>query len=216
MGRVKQAATGFCLALFLTASFAAPVGAEPSTPAVDFLDSMSRRAIDGLTDPNREEAEREQIFRELLHEAFNMAAIGRFVVGRYWRAAKEPDKTDFIAIFEEVIVRRFLPLFNQYSGEELILGKDRRDSEDPRHIFVDATFVDAEGTSFAVVWRVFEKDGELKIIDVYVEGVSMIQTLRSEYGSVMKSKGGLPGLIELLREKLKTGDFESDFAVSAQ
>ena len=52
------------------------------------------------------------------------------------------------------------------------------------------------------------------VFDVVVEGVSMAITLRSEYSSVIKNQGGLPGLVVLLRDKLAKGEFKP--AVAAQ
>ncbi|MFQ6018777.1 MAG: ABC transporter substrate-binding protein [Kiloniellaceae bacterium] len=45
------------------------------------------------------------------------------------------------------------------------------------------------------------------MFDVVVEGVSMVITLRSEYGSVIKRMGGIDGLVRLLRDKLGRGEF---------
>ena len=55
----------------------------------------------------------------------------------------------------------------------------------------------------------------MKIIDVFIEGVSMALSLRSEYGSVMKSSGGLEGLVKILRDKVELGAFATEFTASA-
>ncbi len=96
-------------------------------PAAAYLDAVSQRAIAGLTDPERTDSEREVLFRGLLNEAFDIATIGRFVVGRYWRKASKEQQRDFLQIFEDVIVQRFLPLFGMYNIELLIVGIGRAD-----------------------------------------------------------------------------------------
>ena len=56
-----------------------------------------------------------------------------------------------------------------------------------------------------VDWRVRRNStGELRIIDVIVEGISMGQTQRAEFGSVISKNGGrVSGLIaELLKMDL--------------
>ena len=216
MRRPKGAAAVLLPALFLAAALAAasPSRAQSTAPAVAFIETMSQRAISGLTDPSRDEAEREAVFRRLLNEAFNIPAIGRFVIGRRWRQAGREQRTAFLDVFEDVVVQRFLPLFAQYSNERLTLGKARRDGNDPRHIFVDATFNYADGTPVKLVWRLFEKDSQLKIIDVFIEGVSMALSLRSEYGSVMKSSRGLEGLVKILRDKVERGAYAVEFTAS--
>ncbi len=42
----------------------------------------------------------------------------------------------------------------------------------------------------------------MKILDVIVEGASMSQTLRSDFGSIIRQKGGkVSGLLDVLRVK---------------
>lgn len=193
---------------------AAPIGLAPALgragsvhPAADFLDSMSKRAVAGLTDLSREEAEREAIFRSLLTEAFDLPAIARFVVGRYWRASSAEQRRALLEVVEDVVVQRFLPLFNHYQNEQFIVGVARQDENDPRRVFVAATFVNAQGTPVNTEWRLREQGDRFQIFDVVVEGVSMVITLRSEYGSVIKRMGGIDGLVRLLRDKLGRGEF---------
>ncbi len=54
------------------------------------------------------------------------------------------------------------------------------------------------GPPIAAEWRVRATDNRLRIIDVSVEGVSMVVTQRSEFASVIQ-RNGVEGLIEVLR-----------------
>jgi phospholipid transport system substrate-binding protein len=205
---------GALLAAALCSSPLAQSGADTEHPASTFLDGVRERAIAGLTDTSRSEAEREALFRNLLNETFDIQRIGQFVVGRYWRQAETNEQEAFLEAFEDAIVQRFLPLFSQYKGEQLIIGKAVPDSKNPKYTVVTSTYVDAQGRRVKTDWRLIERNGDYKVFDVVVEGVSMAITLRSEYASVIKNEGGLPGLVTLLRDKLARGDFKP--AVSAQ
>jgi ABC-type transporter MlaC component len=64
------------------------------------------------------------------------------------------------------------------------------------------------GTVFEIDWRVRERDGFFKILDVIGEGVSMALTLRAEYASAIKNSGGqVEGLVTRLRAQV---DREAD------
>jgi phospholipid transport system substrate-binding protein len=205
---------GALLAAVLCSSPLAVAAADTEQPASTFLDTMRERAIAGLTDTSRSEQEREALFRSLLNETFDIERIGQFVVGRYWRQADENDQREFLKAFEDAIVQRFLPLFSQYKGEQLIIGDARPDSKNPKYTVVTSTYIDADGRQVKTDWRLLERNGQYKVFDVVVEGVSMAITLRSEYASVIKNEGGLPGLVTLLRDKLAKGEFKP--AVAAQ
>ncbi len=206
-------AAGALMAAVLCTSPLAQSGADTEHPASTFLDTMRERAIADLTDTARSEAEREALFRALLHETFDIERIGQFVVGRYWRQADDGDRRAFLQAFEDAVVQRFLPLFAQYQGEQLIVGEAAPDSNNPKFTVVASTYIDAQGRQVKADWRLLESHGQYKVFDVVVEGVSMAITLRSEYASVIKNQGGLPGLVTLLRDKLARGDFKP--AISA-
>ena len=79
-----------CSALVLLAAAAArPTGAaEPGDPA-QFVRNFSDRALTVLADKGLAGETRERVFRGLLTAGFDVKAIGRFVVGRYWRQATQ-------------------------------------------------------------------------------------------------------------------------------
>jgi phospholipid transport system substrate-binding protein len=55
-----------------------------------------------------------------------------------------------------------------------------------------------------IAWRVRPKGDSFKIVDVMVEGVSMSQTQRKEYASVIRRNGGqVEGLLAEMRQKVK-------------
>ena len=212
--RVAIGLSSLLLAGALMLSGLAAPRADTGHPASSFLDSVRERAIAGLTDPTRSDQERETLFRSLLNETFDIKRIGRFVVGRYWRQAETADQEAFLDAFEDAIVQRFLPIFSHYNGEQLIIGEAAPDSKNPKYTVVTSTYVDSQGREVKADWRLLEADGGYKVFDVLVEGVSMAITLRSEYASVIKQQGGLPGLVDLLRDKLAKGEFKP--AVAAQ
>jgi phospholipid transport system substrate-binding protein len=51
-------------------------------------------------------------------------------------------------------------------------------------------------------WRMRERDGRFRILDVSVEGVSMALMLRQEFDAVLRNQGGVDGLIKTLRDRL--------------
>ena len=47
------------------------------------------------------------------------------------------------------------------------------------------------------------KDGRWYVIDVVIEGVSMVVSQRSEFATVINQRGGIDGLIENLRTRIE-------------
>ena len=166
-----------------------------------FIRDLSDRAIQELTKENASERQKEQSIRTLLKESFDIYAIGRFGLGRYWRRASKAQRLDFMTTFEDMMVHRVLPLFTEYEGETFKIGLVRPFSENT-NFFNVSTRLELEGTEpIQVDWRVRKVEYRYKIVDVIAEGVSYALTLRSEYTAVLKQNGGdVNALIQMMRK----------------
>jgi phospholipid transport system substrate-binding protein len=189
--------------VLLLAAGSAAARAQDTQDAGRFLAEFSDRAITQLAETGIGEAEQERRFRALLGDGFDLPAIGRFVLGRYWKRTRGAEQAAFIAVFEDMIVNRFLPLFGELSGERLNVGLVRPFRNNP-DFFTVSTVVPRPGSEdIRVDWRVQRRDGRHKIVDIVAEGVSISVTLRSEYTTVLKNNGGdVQALIDQLREKI--------------
>ncbi|MBQ8661875.1 MAG: ABC transporter substrate-binding protein, partial [Alphaproteobacteria bacterium] len=70
-------------------------------------------------------------------------------------------------------------------------------------IFVNSFVPMDQGEPAKVVWRVLEKDGQYKIVDIIIENVSLAITARNEYTAFIKNNpGGIDALISNLKSKI--------------
>lgn len=172
-----------------------------------FLESLGVRAIDMLADDSLPMATREDQFRALFKEGFDVPRIARFVLGRFARRATEQQQIDFAAVFLEVIAQRFLPVFSGRTSDGFNIGRTLQDKSIAEMHLVQSRVSLGGGQFSHVNWRVAEREDRYQILDVIVEGVSMAISLRSEYGSVLKhNSGDIDNLIERLRDKLGRPD----------
>lgn len=181
---------------------ASPAAAEEPT---DFISTLGTRAITELADENMSQADRETRFRNLLNEHFDVPAIGRFVLGRHWKVASDEERTEFLGLFEDFIVRSYAVRFAGYSGETFAV---KGSTPGPKSAtLVHSKVLRGNAEPIRVDWRVEPRGDKLVITDVIVEGVSMSVTQRSEFASVIQSSGGkIEGLLEALRNKTITAD----------
>jgi phospholipid transport system substrate-binding protein len=172
--------------------------AHEAKPGV-FIQTLGNRAIEILSASNHSMEEQEDRFREILRDDFAIEEIGRFVAGKYWREMTADQKRDYQKLFDEWVLKTFSIRLGGYSGETLRVINTTNTSK--RDVIVHTRIAKAEGGGINTNWRVREVDGRYKIIDVYVEGVSMAVTQRSEFGAVLQ-RHGADGLIGLLRTRL--------------
>lgn len=180
--------------------------AAPLAPsgAGKFVNDLAVAVVAMFNNPQLSLDEKENRMRAIAVRDFDVPRTARFVLGRYWKDTPEQQREEFRRTFEHYIVHIYAGQFEQYHDVdfEVISAQPinatrtlvrtvirRADMRPPIH----------------VEWQVVGSGNTYKIIDVSVEGVSQILTLRHEFIEVMDHNGGsVAGLIASLREK--TGD----------
>ncbi|TCS61363.1 phospholipid transport system substrate-binding protein [Varunaivibrio sulfuroxidans] len=201
--RYVSGAFGVLIALFvLSAGQPAVAGGSNGEDAQKFVATMAQEAIDTLTAGNQTHNDRVAHFRAILDRNFDVPFIAQWVLGRYWRGIGTSEREEYLKLFENLIVVTYVDRFEQYSGEVLKVGKSLTDSNGDTIVYSEIARPQS-GTPVRVDWRVRKIEGAYKIIDVVVEGVSMGQTQRSEFASVIRQNGGqVAGLLKVLRQKV--------------
>jgi phospholipid transport system substrate-binding protein len=194
-------------AIILIAVLGGPVwtvrAAESGQDAEAFIVGLAGQAIAALTPPGISRDEREIRARALLNDNFAVSAIGQFVLGRYWRNATAEQQKEYLDLFEKLIVVTYVDRFSRYSGERLKVTRTVGDKESGDTI-VYSEISRPAGEPIDVGWRVRKYGSSFKIVDVLVEGVSMGQTQRSEFSSVIRNNGGsLSALLEEMRRRVR-------------
>ncbi|HYE51513.1 MAG TPA: ABC transporter substrate-binding protein [Azospirillaceae bacterium] len=193
-------AVAFAGLLSVTTPATAQVAADA---AGKFVQSLGDKVVAVVADGSATQDKRQAVFRALLNENFDVQTIGRFVLGRYWNAASQPQREEYQKLFENMIVGVYAERFGQYSGEQFKVTGSRPEGE--RDALVTSQVLRPNGPPVNVSWRVRQKDGGFKIIDVVVENVSMSVTQRSEFASVIESNGGrFDALLDALRQRTRT------------
>ena len=170
--------------------------------ARSFIENLGEQAVEALTGPDLPQDERERRFRAMLNRNFDLPGIGKFVLGRYWRSASEAEREEFLGLFEAFIVQSYAARFAEYSGEQFQVLGVREDQEG--YATVQSLVIRPGAENIRVDWRL-RKAGSFKIIDIMVEGVSMVITQRADFASVIQSRGGIAGLLDMLRQKTGQG-----------
>ncbi|HAJ90272.1 MAG TPA: hypothetical protein DCM27_04565 [Rhodospirillaceae bacterium] len=130
-----------------------------------------------------------------------MEAIGRFTLGRYWNVATPAQQTEYQALFRKMVVNVYAQRFGDYKGQKFEVKSARPVGNED--VLVSSFIIPTDGSdNIQVDWRVRNRGGSFKIVDVLVAGVSMSVTQRSDFSSVIQRGGGkLDVLIDYLKQK---------------
>jgi len=198
-----------CVALALAVAGFPARADEFAEGAQRFIESLADRAVAALTVPDLPRPRRVALFRALFNDHFAVKAIAQWVLGRYWRHATAAERAEFLALFEELMVATYVDHFARYRG--MRLSVTRAVAKGTADAIVYSQITDRDGETLLPVdwrvrvdWRARTGAGQYKITDVMVKGVSISQTQRSEFASVIRESGGkVEGLLAELRKRVK-------------
>ncbi len=169
-----------------------------------FIRGIADKTMGTLAQRGLSDSDRQARFKLLFNDAFAVRGIASFVIGRNWRQATPAQQQEFVELFEDITVRTWSSRFVEYAGQEfVVLGAVPAASAVPgeNSALVRTELRKSDGGGYKIEWRVANKDTLYKITDILVEGISLANTHRDEYATVMSRGGGIDGLLKVLREK---------------
>ena len=167
---------------------------EPRT----FIDRLGNEAVDilGGSDPV---AERQAALEDLLRRAFDFDTISRLVLGRFWHTATPEQQQAYQEAFATFVVQTYARRLADKRIDDFAITDVRTLSD--RDTLVETVIEQPGEAPTRFGWRVRREGDGLKLVDVIVDGVSMVISRRSEFTSVVQREG-MDGLIQSLRASI--------------
>ena len=183
--------------LFFFSNVSADSNAEGSKY---FVEKLGKEVIETVSDEKLSDAERRSNFRYLYLNAFDNFYISRFVLGRYWKRIDKSVKEEFVKTFNDYIVSTYAPKFKGWQGE--FKAVDALIEKNFYNVKMDV--INKDGPVLKLIWKIYlDKNKKFKILDVNIDGVSMLVTQRAEFMSVIKNNpDGVVGLIKAMKKKI--------------
>lgn len=166
---------------------AEPVANNSAAAAQSMIEKLGSTAMSAIKDTAMPEAKKKALFHQILGDNFDMTTIGRFAAGKFWRQATPAQQQQYLRLYENMVINVYTQRFNNYSGQNFEVTGNRVDESGD---VVVSSQVTGSGSPVNVDWRVRNKGGASKIIDVMVEGVSMAVTQRNDFAGVIQQGGG--------------------------
>ncbi len=187
-------------ALLAVLFFAAGGARAEAGTTEKFVREAGERALATLTTDISME-QRARRFRRILNDTFDLDTIARFTLGRYWRRASPGQRVEFRRLLEEFLVGIYLSRFGELDIKHFRVSKSRAISTRD-HLVMSEILLQRERPPLRVGWRVRSRGNRARIIDVFVEGISLSVTQRDEFAAVIMRGGGkVESLLALLRRK---------------
>ena len=165
-----------------------------------FVENLGKQVVEKVSNVNLSENERYVNFRDLYLNSFDNYYISRFVLGRYWKRLDSDMRKQFIKSFNNYIVATYAPKFKGWAGTFKAVDSLIENN----YYNVKMNVLNEDGPTLKLMWKIYlDKNKNFKILDVNIDGVSMLVTQRAEFMSVIKNNPkGVIGLIEAMDAKI--------------
>src|SRR5690606_35927021 len=138
------------------------------------------------------------LVEDLILPHLDFESFSRLTLGKHWRQASPEQREAFTREFRSMLMHTYASSLNTYAGETFEHAGERNEGEG--RVLVQTRFVRVQGEPVRVDYRLHRRDGEWKIYDVVIEGVSLVLNYRSSFGEEI-SRGGLDQLIQRMADK---------------
>ncbi len=195
--RVRRAlGLGLAVLFVLVSAQEAVAGA-----ATDQLKGAIDRVVATLDSPvlkgDGKVLERRAAVRKIANEIFDFSEIARRSLGRYWQPLTEPQRTEFVALFGDLLERSYISKIELYGGEKIVYSGERVEAD---LATVSTRIMTKNGTEVPVDYRLFKRGDRWMIYDVSVEGISLVSNYRTQFNKIIQTNG-YNGLVEKMRTK---------------
>ena len=164
-----------------------------------FVSDFAASAINILGDESLNNNDKNKQFTDLVMSSIDMNLISKFVLSRYWKTASDQQKISYLNAFEEYFISSYANKLDQYSGEKVVIVSSEAAK---KFVIVKSNIVrdGADTLKIELNWRLLTRDDQTKIIDLSIEGISLIVAQREEFQSFLSNNNeDLDALINRLK-----------------
>lgn len=182
----------------------APITTQAAaTPSpVETLDSTAQQVVVQL------KAKKSHLTKEVVYDIVNqyliphvdVTGMSRSVLGRNaWNSATEEQKAAFTQEFTQLVVRTYSTPLTGYTDEVIRFAPIRGGYQGKKFVNVNSLIVRSQGNNIPLNYSLVLLNNEWKIYDMSVEGVSLLQSFRSQFAQEL-TQGNIDQLITNLKK----------------
>jgi phospholipid transport system substrate-binding protein len=141
--------------------------------------------------------ERRTMQWEEISPSLNFEKISQRVMGEYWEKCIYEQKCGFIELFTKHLKSSYIKKTNPIFGKKIISLKEKQFND---YAKVQTILLAKSGKEISTDFYLLFENGEWKICDLVVEGVSLVNNYRSQIVSTLV-RSSYEGLLQKMRAK---------------
>ncbi len=145
------------------------------------------KEINKVIDSGTSEEEMLDQFEQIFVDYADVNTIARYALGVEGRSASSTQMADFTKAFQRYLSTKYGKRFREFIGGKVVV----QDSRAVKSFFEVKTTAHLQGSApFDVTFHVSDRSGEEKFFNMFIEGLNMLLSERTEIGAMLDKRGG--------------------------
>jgi len=140
---------------------------------------------------------------QLAYSVIDFDTVSRLVLAKYWKQFSPEQRQQFEDEFKRALTVSYGRRIGQFGQEKVVIVGERQ--EPLGDVTVQSRIVGGKAGDIKVDYRLRQKDGTWYVIDVIVEGVSIVSSYRTQFQEII-GQGGPDRLLAELHQKNASGE----------
>jgi len=194
---MKKQFFGLILVLLLIVPFPAYAGPPLNTVKGHInkvLDVLSDSSLKGESGKSAKKAK----IRSISEKMFDYTELSRRTLGQNWSKFNNEQQKEFTELYKSILEDAYADKLITYTDEKVLFNKENILSEKTCEI---QTTIVTKKADIPIHYRVIQKEGEWRVYDIVIEGVSLVNNYRTQFREILASKSP-DGLLDILRKKV--------------
>lgn len=165
----------------------------------DFVEKIGNEIVE-IANKNISENKKKSEIIKIIDDSIDSNWIARFVLSKNYRSANEEQRKKFSELYRQFMINTYGPKFKNYNGRKFTVNNVTKQKT---FYLVKAEFLPRDSNvPISVDFRVKNDGAKLVVLDFIGEGISLIETQRSEFNSAI-SQHGMDGFLKILKERVE-------------
>jgi len=190
------------LIIALAALKLSPVSAVAASPR-ETIQTQVDRALEVLRDPalkaESAKAAKEEKIWAILDGLIDNTELSKRTLAQHWKQFSPDQQREFARLFRKLLGGVYMDRIIAYKDEKMVFGKVTQISDKTAEVQSEVV---QSSKSIPIHYRMILQNGEWKVYDVVIEGVSLVQNYRTQFREILTNKSP-EDLLKTLREKVR-------------
>ena len=159
-----------------------------AAPALDTVKGEVDEVIKVLKNPaykgeTGKKAKQDQI-RKVSQKMFDFAELSKRTLGLNWNKFSAAQRQEFVDLYKGILEDAYIDKITSYTDERINYTKELQLSENAAEV---QSIIVTKSGEIPVYYRMHNKDGQWRVYDVVIEGVSLVNNYRTQLGRSLQT-----------------------------